>query len=59
MNFGQAIASGFQNYVNFRTRAPRSEYWYWVLFAIIVAVVAATIDYLCLRHADQGARSMA
>ena len=31
-NFPQAIASGFKNYVNFRGRASRSEYWYWALF---------------------------
>ena len=54
MNFGQAIASGFQNYVNFSTRAPRSEYWYWMLFAIIVAIVAAIDRYLCLRHPSGG-----
>ena len=30
MNFGEAIASGFSNYVNFSSRAARSEYWYWV-----------------------------
>jgi uncharacterized membrane protein YhaH (DUF805 family) len=44
MNFGQAITSGFRNYVNFSTRAPRSEYWFWVLFVFIVAIIAATID---------------
>ena len=35
MSFAQAIASGFSNYVNFSTRAVRSEYWYWVLFSIV------------------------
>ena len=44
MNFGQAIASGFSNYVNFSTRAVRSEYWYWVLFTIIGAVIASVLD---------------
>jgi uncharacterized membrane protein YhaH (DUF805 family) len=44
MNFGEAIASGFKNYVNFEGRAARSEYWYWVLFNVIVSVVATLID---------------
>lgn len=27
-----AISSGFRKYVDFRGRASRSEYWYWVIF---------------------------
>jgi uncharacterized membrane protein YhaH (DUF805 family) len=46
MNFVQAITSGFSNYVNFSGRALRSEYWYWVLFAIIGAIVAEIIDHI-------------
>jgi uncharacterized membrane protein YhaH (DUF805 family) len=44
MNFSQAIASGFRNYVTFSGRASRSEYWYWVLFAILGSVATAIID---------------
>jgi uncharacterized membrane protein YhaH (DUF805 family) len=44
MNFGQAIASGFANYVNFSGRAVRSEYWYWVLFTILGAIVTSILD---------------
>jgi uncharacterized membrane protein YhaH (DUF805 family) len=44
MNFTQAIASGFQNYVNFTGRAARSEYWFWTLFTIIVSIAASLID---------------
>ena len=32
MSFGEAIQSGFRNYVDFSGRAARSEYWYWILF---------------------------
>jgi uncharacterized membrane protein YhaH (DUF805 family) len=46
MNFAEAIRSGFSNYVNFSTRALRSEYWYWVLFAIIGVIVAEIIDHI-------------
>jgi len=44
MGFTQAISSGFSNYVGFSGRAARSEYWYWTLFAIIAAIIAAVID---------------
>ena len=44
MNFGEAIASGFRNYVTFSGRASRSEFWYWTLFAILVAIASGIID---------------
>ena len=44
MNFTEAITSGFTKYVQFGGRASRSEYWYWTLFAVIVTVVASSID---------------
>jgi uncharacterized membrane protein YhaH (DUF805 family) len=31
-------------YVTFTGRAARSEYWYWILFVVIVSIVAAMID---------------
>jgi uncharacterized membrane protein YhaH (DUF805 family) len=45
MTFGQAITSGFSNYVNFAGRASRSEYWYWVLFVCLSEVGTSIIDY--------------
>jgi uncharacterized membrane protein YhaH (DUF805 family) len=44
MGFGQAISSGFNNYVNFNGRASRSEFWYWTLFAVLVGIVTQIID---------------
>ena len=44
MQFPEAIQSGFRNYVNFAGRAARSEYWYWVLFAVLVGIVSAILD---------------
>ena len=35
MNFGEAIKSGFDNYVTFSGRAARSEFWYWILFSAL------------------------
>lgn len=44
MSFVDAIQSGFRNYVNFRGRASRSEFWYWVLFTILISLVASVIE---------------
>lgn len=44
MNFGEAVASFFRNYVNFSGRASRSEFWYSYLFIIVVAVLMGIVD---------------
>jgi uncharacterized membrane protein YhaH (DUF805 family) len=44
MNFVDAVAAGFKNYFNFRGRASRSEFWYWVLFTILLSMVLGTIE---------------
>jgi uncharacterized membrane protein YhaH (DUF805 family) len=46
MGFGDAIKSGFSNYVNFSDRSSRSEYWYWVLFVVLAEIVTSIIDYI-------------
>ncbi len=42
--FVGAIKKGFRGYVVWNARSTRSEYWWWTLFAIIVAIVASIID---------------
>lgn len=42
--FVGAIKKGFRGYVVWNARSTRSEYWWWTLFAVIVAVVASIID---------------
>jgi uncharacterized membrane protein YhaH (DUF805 family) len=44
MSFKEAITYCFQNYVGFNGRAARSEYWYWVLFVVLLTIVAWLID---------------
>ena len=39
MNFFESIESGFSNYVNFKGRASRSEYLWWLLFATLVNLI--------------------
>jgi uncharacterized membrane protein YhaH (DUF805 family) len=38
MNFGQAIASLYKNYANFKGRSRRSAYWFAYLFYVAVAI---------------------
>lgn len=44
MGFGEAIRTCFGKYVTFQGRAIRSEYWYFVLFAILASIPAAILD---------------
>jgi uncharacterized membrane protein YhaH (DUF805 family) len=52
MGFGEAISSGFRNYVGFSGRAARSEFWFWALFTTLVYVAALAIDSLIVRNAN-------
>ena len=44
MTFGEAISSGFRNYVNFIDRTPRSGYWFWVLFYTLLVIGTSILD---------------
>lgn len=39
MSFQEAIATCFRKYADFSGRARRSEYWWWVLFNVIISSV--------------------
>ena len=52
MNFTEAIASAFRNYVTFSGRACRSEYWYWYLFLFICSIIANVIDYSVFSESE-------
>jgi uncharacterized membrane protein YhaH (DUF805 family) len=54
MGFGEAIGETIFNYMNFRDRASRAEYWWWVLFAVIVGIVAAILDLLLFYGWENG-----
>ena len=45
MGFTDAVRSGFENYVNFSGRSSRPAYWWWVVFAILVGIVANLLDF--------------
>jgi uncharacterized membrane protein YhaH (DUF805 family) len=44
MSFQDAVRTCLQKYVDFSGRARRSELWFFVLFNVIVGVVASIID---------------
>lgn len=41
MGFGQAVVSGFNGYIQFSGRSPRSAYWYFILFTVLCNVALA------------------
>ena len=44
MTFQDSIKSCFNKYASINGRATRSEYWYWILFVILVSVFTLIID---------------
>lgn len=44
MNMIEAVKAVFSKYATFEGRARRSEYWWFVLFTIIVSVVLAVLS---------------
>ena len=43
MNFGQAISVCLSKYATFTGRASRSEFWWFVLFQILVSLAAGML----------------
>ena len=48
MSFQEAVQTVFSNYANFKGRARRSEYWYFMLFIICVNVVLSLLSSILL-----------
>ena len=44
MSFSEAVRSGFAHYVRFDGRASRPAFWWWLLFAILVAIAVSALD---------------
>src|SRR5215218_3289055 len=44
MPFPDAVKICFNKYVDFNGRARRSEFWWWVLFTVLLGIVASIID---------------
>ena len=46
MGLQESIVTCFSKYVEFTGRASRSEYWYWVLFVVVVSLVLQMAGHL-------------
>jgi uncharacterized membrane protein YhaH (DUF805 family) len=44
VTFAGAVKSAFMNFAQFRGVSTRPEYWYFVLFSVLMALVLGTID---------------
>ena len=44
MNMQDAIRTVFGKYAVFSGRAARSEFWYWVLFIVLVSIALSIVD---------------
>lgn len=44
ITFVDAVAQGLRRTTDYAGRASRSEFWYWVLFVVLVRLVTSTID---------------
>ncbi len=43
MSFGQSISIVFRKYADFKGVASRSEYWWWILFVVLVGIATGAI----------------
>lgn len=50
MGFGEAIQSGFKNYLTWRGRATRSEFWWWMLFVYLVQIPFSIIYSISVQN---------
>lgn len=44
MTFAEAVRSCLSNYATFSGRARRAEYWWFVLFSLLIQIAAAILD---------------
>ena len=54
ISFVGAVKLGFQRYFDFSGRSTRAEYWWWVLFAFLVAVVLTIVDKILGTNGEYG-----
>jgi uncharacterized membrane protein YhaH (DUF805 family) len=54
MPFPDAVKICFNKYVDFNGRARRSEFWWWVLFTVLLGIVASIIDAILGTGSSSG-----
>jgi len=48
--FAKSIKNAFKNTFNYQGCSTRSEYWYFILFSVIISIITNIIDYKCVMH---------
>ena len=54
MGFAEAIQSVFRQYAGFSGRAPRSEYWWFYLFAVLLFSASILVDIAITGGLEEG-----
>ena len=54
MTFQETIAKCFSNYVTFSGRAPRSEFWWFMLFVILGNIFFSIVDSILFGRSVDG-----
>jgi uncharacterized membrane protein YhaH (DUF805 family) len=54
VSFPQAVKLGFKNYFKFSGRATRAEYWWWLLFIVLIGIGLDVIDTFTGTMGDAG-----
>lgn len=55
MTFGQSIVTVFGRYAEFRGRAGRPEFWWWILFTTLVSTALGPAPTWSVELSDGGA----
>lgn len=52
MTFADAVTAVFSDYATFPGRAPRQEYWYFILFQCVASMVLALLNHVLTGSAS-------
>jgi uncharacterized membrane protein YhaH (DUF805 family) len=55
MGFQEAVRTCFEKYITISGRAPRSEYWWWIVFLIVANIVLGFLDGLVFGWSEDSA----
>ena len=59
ISFAAAVGVGFKKYVNFRGVASRREYWFFILFFVLVSLVTGQLDQILFPELSRRATESA
>ena len=54
ISFVGAVKLGFQRYFDFSGRSTRAEFWWWILFGFLAAVVLTIVDNILGTNGEYG-----